>query len=74
MNLENIANKYNMVVNPDINRVNIVLDKIAKIKEKEGIGYCPCFPQHNQDTICPCKYMRKMNVCRCGLYKPRSDV
>ena len=42
------------------------LKKIEIIKEKTGVGYCPCFPQHTKDTVCPCKYMRTMNVCRCG--------
>lgn len=72
MDLDKIAEKFGMIVNPDKERVNIVLDKLKTIKEREGVGYCPCFPQHNQDTVCPCKYMRKMNVCRCGLYKPQN--
>lgn len=31
-------------------------------------GYCPCQPSKTHDTLCPCKYMRKYNTCRCGLY------
>ena len=65
-----IAEQYGMLVNPDRERVNIVLAKIKKIKESTGVGYCPCYPQHNKDTICPCKYMRTKEVCRCGLYIP----
>ena len=66
-----IAELYDMKVNPDKERVDIVLDKIAKIKDMTGVGYSPCYPQHNKDTVCPCKYMRTMKVCRCGLYIPK---
>ena len=66
-----IAELYDMKVNPDKERVDIVLDKIAKIKDMTGVGYCPCYPKHNKDTICPCKYMRTIKVCRCGLYIPK---
>lgn len=45
---------------------------VAKIEAKleANGGYCPCLPQRNADTICPCKYSRKLNVCRCGLLVP----
>lgn len=71
MNLEKIAEQYNMKVNPNKERVEIVLDKIAKIKEQTGIGYCPCIPKQTEDSICPCKFMRTKQVCRCGLYIPK---
>ena len=70
MSNEEIAEKYGMGVNPNKDIVEKVLKKIEIIKEKTGVGYCPCFPQHTKDTVCPCKYMRTMNVCRCGLYVP----
>ena len=72
MDITKIADKYGMKVNPDNNRVSIVLNKINKIKEKEFAGYCPCMTLRNFDTVCPCKYMRTKNVCRCGLYIPNN--
>lgn len=70
MNLIGTAQRYNMKVNPDMERVQIVLDKLDKIKEETGVGFCPCMPSRNKDTVCPCKYMRTLGVCRCGLYLP----
>ncbi|MBP5469313.1 MAG: ferredoxin thioredoxin reductase catalytic beta chain [Candidatus Riflebacteria bacterium] len=31
-------------------------------------GYCPCVPEQNPDTICPCKKMREEGHCCCTLY------
>lgn len=70
MSNEEIAEKYGMKVNPNKDVVENVLKKIEIIKEKTGVGYCPCYPQHVTDTVCPCKYMRTRNICRCGLYLP----
>ena len=70
MNNEEIAQKYGMKVNPNRDVVENVLKKIEIIKEKTGVGYCPCYPQRVPDTVCPCKYMRTRNICRCGLYLP----
>ena len=42
--------------------------KLIREKLKANDGYCPCMPTKTKDTICPCRYMREMSVCRCGLY------
>lgn len=62
------AEEYGMQVNPDSYRVAEVLEKLGKNHQKYGAPYCPCMPTQEEDTICPCKYMRKFNVCRCGMY------
>lgn len=61
--LEEMANTYDMKVNPNHSHVNKIMDKLATNK-----GYCPCLPTKTEDTICPCKYMRELRACRCGLY------
>ena len=52
-----------MKTNPDINHVQVIIDKLNK-----NDGFCPCLPNRNEDTICPCRYMRELQACRCGLY------
>lgn len=44
---------------------------VARLKLNDG--YCPCQPNKNKDTICPCRYMRKFNTCRCGLYVKKTE-
>lgn len=63
------AAKYGMKVNPDTLHVVKILAKLAANE-----GYCPCMPMKNPDTICPCKYMRKLKACRCGLYVRCDDA
>lgn len=72
MSIVEIAEKFGMKVNPDLDRVDIVLDKLAYIQKETGVRYCPCLPNRDKDTICPCKFMREKHVCRCGLYVPKS--
>lgn len=71
MNLQVIADKFGMKINPNNERVNIVLNKLDTIQKETGIRYCPCMPVRDKDTICPCKFMREKKVCRCGLYVPK---
>lgn len=52
-----------MKLNPDIKHVQMIQEKL-----KANGGHCPCMPTKTKDTICPCKYMRELSVCRCGLY------
>lgn len=50
-----------------VTRQSKVYDTITARLELND-GYCPCQPSKTPDTLCPCKYMRKYNTCRCGLY------
>ena len=65
---EKNAHKFGMKVNPKTYRVASVLEKLGNNQVKYGAPYCPCLPQHTEATICPCRYMREMKACRCGLY------
>ena len=46
-----------------------MIPRFLEQKEKYGLMYCPCQAVRNADTLCPCKFMRKYNACRCGLFK-----
>ena len=52
-----------MKLNPDI----IKRREVARAVKENG-GYCPCMLDKNQDTKCPCKDKRELEVCICGLY------
>lgn len=65
---EKNAHKFGMKVNPKAYNVASVLEKLGNNQVKYGAPYCPCLPNHTEDTICPCRYMREMKACRCGLY------
>ena len=71
--LEKNAHKFGMKVNPKTYRVASVLEKLGNNQVKYGAPYCPCLPQHTEATICPCRYMREMKACRCGLYVRKAD-
>lgn len=49
--------------NPDDKRVN----SIQRMCER-NMGYCPCEPIKNEDTLCPCRNAREKGECKCGLY------
>lgn len=70
---EKNAHKFGMKVNPKTYRVASVLEKLGNNQVKYGAPYCPCLPHHTEDTICPCRYMREMKACRCGLYVRKAD-
>lgn len=70
---EENANKYGMKVNPKPYVVCTVLEKLGSNQTKYGAPYCPCLPTHSEDTICPCRYMREMRACRCGLYVRKEE-
>ena len=52
-------------LNPDNDIVNTI-----KAGLKYSGGYCPCRPNHTDDTKCMCKEFReqKSGTCHCGLY------
>lgn len=64
----NFLNKRNMQVTRNQKVYDTVTGRLAL-----NDGYCPCQPSKTQDTLCPCKYMRKYNTCRCGLYVPITE-
>jgi ferredoxin-thioredoxin reductase catalytic subunit len=66
--VEKQASQYGMFVNPNSKHVVKILDKLNINKTKYGAPFCPCLNNHDENTICPCKYMREQKACRCGLY------
>ncbi|MPM77466.1 hypothetical protein SDC9_124469 [bioreactor metagenome] len=55
--------KKKMILNPN----KKIVESICKRLEITG-GYCPCIPEQNEDTICPCKDFRENQYCHCTLY------
>lgn len=66
MNIDITAAKYGKVVNED--RRDVMIKKLKSQTDTYGEPYCPCHNQQTADTICPCKYLRYHNSCRCGLF------
>ena len=56
-------NKEYVILNQNTNLV----DKITR-RIKINNGYCPCQIEKTQDTICPCKPLKKYGICHCNLY------
>lgn len=52
----------------DDKRLDVLSDKFAGQVSMYGAMYCPCQSNRNEDTICPCRYMRVHGACRCGLF------
>lgn len=67
------AEHYGMKPNPDTGHVLTILSHLGENELKYGKPYCPCFPQHNESTVCPCRYMRMYHACRCGLYVQKDN-
>lgn len=66
------ADKYGYKIKSE-ERLGALAEKFEKQKETYGELYCPCQATKNDDTICPCRYMRKYDACRCGLYEVNKD-
>ena len=64
--IDMIAAKFDKEVNEE--RRDLMEKKLKKMEDEFGERYCPCHNQKNEDTICPCRYLRDYNVCRCGLF------
>ena len=65
--LQSIADKHGYSVRSE-ERLDALSDKFLGQVVKYGRMYCPCQNVRNEDTICPCRYMRSFGVCRCGLF------
>ena len=71
---EKQAATYGMQVNPKAYHVATILEKLGANQTQYGAPYCPCLPTHSEATVCPCRYMREMKACRCGLYvRPKDE-
>lgn len=60
------AVKFHFQIHKD--KLVSLAEKLEAQQKKYSKPYCPCQMVRNEDTVCPCKYMRVNNSCRCGLY------
>jgi ferredoxin-thioredoxin reductase catalytic subunit len=65
--LQSIADNHGYSVRSE-ERLDALSDKFLGQVVKYGRMYCPCQNVRNEDSICPCRYMRFYSVCRCGLF------
>jgi ferredoxin-thioredoxin reductase catalytic chain len=75
--IEEYAKKTGIKVNPDNNKVEIVMKGLLKNREKHGEVYCPCRlvtgnKEKDKEIICPCVFHRGEieleGKCRCLLF------
>lgn len=75
--IEEYAKKTGIKVNPDNEKVEIVMKGLLKNKEKHGEVYCPCRlvtgnKEKDKEIICPCVFHRGEieleGKCRCFLF------
>jgi len=76
-NIKEYAQKAGIKVNPDNEKVEIVMKGLLKNKEKHGEVYCPCRVvsgdrEKDKEIICPCVFHRGEieleGHCRCQLF------
>lgn len=58
-----MANKKRMILNPNTKIVEAINRRLLMTD-----GYCPCVPERNVDTLCPCKKYIEKQECCCSLY------
>lgn len=71
------SQKSGYALNPNEEMLSMVLEGLAKNKERYGYAYCPCRvvtgdPAEDRKIICPCIYHKeeiaKEGFCHCRLY------
>ncbi len=76
-NINDYAEKAGVKVNPDKERLEVVIKGLLKNKEKHGEVYCPCRivtgnKKKDEEIICPCVFHRGEieleGHCRCLLF------
>jgi len=76
---EKYGERSEYALNPDAERVQGLLEEMARNKVEFGAMYCPCMTkrltgvkQVDAKRICPCKWhkedIEQFGVCYCGLY------
>lgn len=81
--IEKFAEKNEFRVNPDKEKVNLLLEGIFNNKHNHGLKYCPCrltTKDFKEDLklVCPCNFLihetyknKKDGECWCGLFVRR---
>ncbi|MFH0802958.1 MAG: ferredoxin-thioredoxin reductase catalytic domain-containing protein [bacterium] len=76
-NVHKYSQKSGYPLDPDQETVSMIIEGLAKNKERYGYAYCPCRvvtgdPAEDRKIICPCIYHRdeiaKDGHCHCHLY------
>ncbi|MBO4302379.1 ferredoxin:thioredoxin reductase [Methanosarcinaceae archaeon] len=71
------ADKNGYMLNPDPEGLDLVIEGLAKRREKYGPQYCPCRivtgdKEEDRKIICPCIYHKQEieedGMCHCALY------
>jgi len=76
--LEMFAKAHGYARNPNIRAYKNLIYKLLLNIDKYGKPYCPCRPQKDETTICPCSYchieIKQHGHCLCGLMWSREKV
>lgn len=83
--IENFAEKNEFQVNPDKEKVQMLIDGVFNNEQNQGLKYCPCrlttkdFVE-DLKLVCPCNFLihetykdKKDGECWCGLFVRRKD-
>jgi ferredoxin-thioredoxin reductase catalytic chain len=69
------AKSAGVVINPNTEIRDTVLEGLEHNKTKYGARYCPCMNpsyygqgKQSSDLVCPCYKMRHNKICHCGLF------
>jgi ferredoxin-thioredoxin reductase catalytic subunit len=78
--IESLTEKNEFQVNPDKEKVNMLIEGIHNNEKNHGLKYCPCrmiTKDFNEDLklVCPCNFLihetykdKKEGECWCGLF------
>jgi ferredoxin-thioredoxin reductase catalytic subunit len=79
--IEKFAEKNEFQVNPDKEKVEMLLDGVFSNEKNHGLKYCPCRLitkdfQEDLALVCPCNFLihdtyREKGECWCGLFVRR---
>ncbi len=79
--IEKFAEKNEFQVNPDREKVEMLLDGVVHNEKNHGLKYCPCRLitkdfQEDLALVCPCNFLihdtyREKGECWCGLFVRR---
>ena len=76
--IDKFVEKNEFQVNPDTDKVNMLLDGIFANEQNHGLKYCPCRLitkdlEEDLKLVCPCHFLihntyKEMGECWCGLF------
>jgi len=82
--LEDFASKQEFVLNPEKDRVALLVKGVVENEKNHGLKYCPCrmtVGNFEEDLllVCPCNFRiqktwREKGECWCGLFVKRTDA